>query len=106
MFDRLFHSPQAVARQRNGPMVEERCRYLAHCAALQMTCGSLRVIAVYTLIIAKTLHLADRPGELVTRAEIEAGADRYIKLANRRRCPLRPEKRKGGYLWHAFRDYA
>jgi cobalamin biosynthesis protein CobT len=79
----------------NGPLAEERRRYLAHCAALQMTLGSLRIIAVYTLIIAKTLRLAERPGELFTRADIEAGANRYVKLANRRRHPKEPEKRKG-----------
>lgn len=85
---------------------EERCRYLAHCAALQMTRGSLRVIAVYTLVIAKTLRLADRPGELITRAEVEAGADRYVRLSNRRSHHRRPKKLKGGYLWRSFRDYA
>jgi site-specific recombinase XerD len=106
MFDRLFKPPRAVARQWNGPLAEERCRYLAHCAAQQMTGGSLRVIAIYTLVIAKTLRLADRPGELITRAEIEAGADRYVRHANHRRHPRRPKKLKGGYLWKSFRDYA
>lgn len=105
MFDRLFRSPRALTAQQKGPLAEERCRYLAHCAAQQMTLGALRVIAVYTLIIAKTLRLADRPGEFITRAEIEAGADRYVKLSNRHH-PSRPEKRKGGYLWHSFRLYA
>ena len=106
MFDRLFHPARGLAAQQNGPLAEERCRYLTHCAALQMTRGALRVIAIYTLIIAKTLRLAERPGELVTRAEIEAGADRYVRLSNRRRNPRRPEKRKGGYLWQSFRGYA
>ncbi len=105
MFDRLFRSRRAVMAQQKGPWVEERCRYLAHCAALQMTPGALRVIAAYTLIIAKTLGLADRPGTLVTRAEIEAGADRYVKLSSRRH-PNRPEKRRGGYLWFSFTRYA
>src|SRR5207245_2435617 len=76
-----------------------------HCAALQMTPGALRVIAVYTLIIARTLGLAGRPGTPVTRTEIEAGADRYVRLTNRRH-PRRPEKRRGGYLWLSFTRYA
>jgi site-specific recombinase XerD len=71
-----------------------------------MTLGALRVIAVYTLIIAKTLRLADRPRELITRADIEAGANRYVRLANRRRHPKEPEKRKGGCLWYNFKTYA
>ena len=41
-------------------------------------------IAIYTLIVAKALRLADRPGELITRAEIEAEADRW---ANREPRP-------------------
>jgi hypothetical protein len=70
-----------------------------------MTPGALRVIAAYTLIIAKTLRLAERPGELVTRAEIEAGADRYVRLSSRQH-PRRPKKRKGGFLWQSFKGYA
>lgn len=105
MFDRLFRSRCALTAQQTGPLAEERLRYLAHCAALQMTPGALRVVAVYTLIIAKMLRLADQPGQLVTRAEIKAGADRYVKLSNRRH-PNRPEKRKGGYLWLSFQRYA
>lgn len=105
MFDRLFRSCRALTAQQKGPWAKERCRYLAHCAALPMTPGALRGIAVYTLIIAKTLRLAARPGRLVTRAEIEAGADRYVKLSNRRH-PNRPEKRKGSYLWLSFQRYA
>ena len=40
-----------------------------------MTPGTLRAIAVYTFVVAKALCMADRPGELVTRGEIEAAAD-------------------------------
>jgi integrase/recombinase XerD len=105
MFDRLFTSPRGMVRHRNGPLADERCRYLAHCAALQMTPGSLRVIAAYTLIISKTLRLANPPGELVTLAEIEAGADRYVRLSSRRH-PRRPKKRKGGFLWQSFKGHA
>lgn len=106
MFDSFFTDPHTLVRQQNGPLAEERRRYLAHCAALQMTRGSLRVIAIYTLKIAETLRLAARPGELITRAQIEVGADRYIRLSNRRGYPWQPKKLKGGYLWKSFRDYA
>ncbi len=106
MFDRLLQVPRMTKRQWDGPLAEDRCRYLAHCAAQQMTRGSLRGIAINTLVIAKTLRLAARPEELITLREIEAGADRYVSLANRRRQPSRPEKRRGGHLWQAFRRCA
>jgi site-specific recombinase XerD len=105
MFDQLFTYPRTVASQRNGPLAEERCRYLVHCAASRMAPGTLRVIAVYTLAIARTLCLADRAGELITLAEIEAGADRYVRLSNRHH-PRRPKKHKGGYLWQSFIGHA
>jgi integrase/recombinase XerD len=106
MFDRFFKSPRVLALQQNGPLAEERHRYLTHCTAQQMTLGSLRVIAIYILLVAKTLRLADQPGSVITRAEIEAGADRYVKFSNRRRAPKLPRRRKGGYLWLSFKRYA
>src|SRR5262249_39364267 len=103
MFERLFERPHALARQRNGPPAEERRRYLAHCAEQQMGPRTLRVIAIFTLIVAKALRLADRPDELITRAEIEAEADRW---ANRE--PKRPNKRSARpsclrFIGHATR---
>ena len=86
MFDRLFQNPYVLARQRNGPLAEERRRYLAHCAEQQMSRRTLRSIALYTLVVAKALRLAERPGEFITRAEIEAEADRWF---NRRPEPAR-----------------
>jgi integrase/recombinase XerD len=106
MFDRFFKLPRTMTRHENGPWVEERRRYLAHCAALQMKCSSLRQIAIYTLIIAETLRLAERPGALVTRAEIEAGADRYVRLSKRRCQPGRSKSLKGGHLRNSFRWHA
>ena len=50
-------------------------------------------IASYTLLIAKALRLAKRPGELITRTEIKAAADRWF---NRRSG--RPRKRKNRYV--------
>jgi integrase/recombinase XerD len=84
MFEQLFKCPHALARHRHGPLVEERCRYLVHCAERQMSPRTLRDIAIYTLAVAGALHLADRPDELITRAEIEAEADRW---ANRQTRP-------------------
>lgn len=89
MFDRLFKRASALARHRNGPLAEERRRYLAHCAEQQMSWDSLQHIASYTMVVAKALRLAQRPGELITRAEIAAAAERWD---NRRSA--RPRMRK------------
>ena len=84
MFDRLLKRPRALARHRDGPLAEERCRYLAHCAQQQMSRNTLQRIASNTLIAAAVLRLADRPGELIARSEIEAVAGRWV---NRRPRP-------------------
>src|SRR4051794_372087 len=77
MFDQLFQTPCALAHQLNGPLVEERRRYLVHLAQQQMSANTLRNIADYILAVAKALRLADRPGEFIPRAEVEAEADRW-----------------------------
>lgn len=93
MFDRLLKRRHALDVHRNGPLAEERRRYLAHCAEQQMSWHTLRGIASYTLLIAKALRLAKRRGELITRTEIKAAADRWF---NRRSG--RPRKRKNRYV--------
>jgi site-specific recombinase XerD len=101
MFEQLFKGPHALACQRKGPLAEERLRYLAHCAEQQMSPGTLRRIAIYTLVVAKALPLADRPGELVTRAEIEAEADRWAH-----RLPRPPAMRETRLSRLRFTGYA
>jgi len=91
MFDRLLKQPHALAVHRNGPLAEERRQFLAYCAQQQMSWGSLQRIASYTLIVAKALCLAKRPGELIARAEIEAAADRWV--SRRSRLPRRRKNR-------------
>lgn len=78
MFDRLYKRQHAVARHQNGPLAEERLRFLVHCAEQQKSTWTLRSIANYTLVVAKALRLAKRHGELITRTEIEAEADRWV----------------------------
>lgn len=75
MFYQLFQEPRALARQRNGPLVEERRGYLVHCAEQGMALQTLRDAARYTLIVANALRLAERPEDLITREEIKAEAD-------------------------------
>jgi integrase/recombinase XerD len=97
MFDQLFQHPHALARHRNGPLSEERRRYLAHCTAQQMTVWTRRHIANYILVVAKALRLADRPGELITAEEIEAAAQRW--------AGHRSQQPKGQVLEHARRAF-
>jgi len=97
MFEQLFERPHALARQRHGPLFEERLRYLSHCAEQQMARRTLQFIAIYLLIVAKALRLADRPGELISRDEIEAAANRW---ANRQ--PKPPQMRSVRLAWLRF----
>ena len=101
MFAQLFQNPRALARHQNGPLPEERRRYLAHCAEQQMCPAHLQNIARFTLTVAKALRLADRPGELIPVNEIEAEADRW---ANRRR--KRPTRRRFPFAKRNFIGYA
>lgn len=78
MFERLFQKPRVLARYRDGPLAEERRRYLVHCAEQQMAFLTLREIATYTLAVTKALRLAERPGELITLQEIKAAADCWV----------------------------
>jgi hypothetical protein len=50
MFDRLLKQPHALARHQDGPLAEERRRYLTHCAGEQMARVTLGHIARNTLI--------------------------------------------------------
>lgn len=80
MFDQLFRRPHALAHQRNGPMVEERQRFLVHLARKGWhgwhvaPCGKT---ALFLLVIMKRLHLGDRADEVISRIEIYKQALRW-----------------------------
>jgi site-specific recombinase XerD len=101
VFEQLFSRPGALARHRDGPLVEERLRYLSHLAAQGLTLSSLQTAAQHLLLIAASLRLADRPGEAIGLAEIEQQAAGW---ANR---PVQPNRGTGPgraaerFLWHA-----
>src|SRR5438105_7286437 len=78
MFERFLRDPHALARHRNGPLADERCRYLAHCAAERVSYETLRGTANYLLIIANALHLTERPNGLITQREIDAAARHWV----------------------------
>jgi len=59
MFETLFHQNAALLRHRTGPLVEERERYLRHCASHGATAGELRKRAKCLLWIARRLSADD-----------------------------------------------
>ena len=75
MFDQLFTAPQAIERYTSSPLLEERLRYLAHCATQGRTRSSLRLIAQHQLVFIDSLHL--ETAGVVTVEQIHAAADAW-----------------------------
>lgn len=86
MFDQLFDRPHAMTRHHAGRLSEERGAFLAHLASMGMRRNTLQSTAEVLLVIAKTLRLAKRPGESITRDEIKRNAInkyKFISIATR-----------------------
>jgi site-specific recombinase XerD len=81
MFDRLFTYPHTLARHRNGPLVNERLAYLTHLALGGLSRNGLRKTAEHILVVADKLRLANRPGETISREEIERWAAQWATRA-------------------------
>jgi integrase/recombinase XerD len=86
MFEKLFERSHALKRQLAGPLVEERRRYLMHCAGQGMAIGMLKTTAHYLLIVAYNLDLAACTDKTITLDEINKAANRR---ANREPKPPR-----------------
>jgi len=76
MFDQLFTSVRAVERYTSAPLVEERLRYLAQCAAQGSTRSSLRLIAQHQLVAIEYLHLPT--ADSLTVEQVHAAADVWV----------------------------
>ena len=76
MFEKLFTSSKALDRYSNGPLLEDRVRYLVHCAAQGSTRSSLRLTAQHQLVIIEYLRLQE--SNSVTVKQIEAAAELWI----------------------------
>src|SRR5207249_12270453 len=76
VFNPLFTSPRAVERYSSGPLLEERLRYLAHCAAQGSTRSTLRLIAQHQLALIDYLHL--QTADAVTVEQIHAATDLWV----------------------------
>ena len=79
MFDQLFTRPDALCRQLTGSLVEERRRYLTHCASQAMSKSSMRLTAQLLLAAEKYLKLADRPDHVIGIQEIEEAGIRWSR---------------------------
>jgi integrase/recombinase XerD len=96
MFERMLKDSRALARHQNGPLAEERRRYLAHCAAKEQTSReTLNSLDNYLLIIAEALRLEERSGELISVDEVDAEVLRWIN---------RPRLKNVSKLQIAFRN--
>jgi len=71
MLDQLFKRPHALARHRNGPLLEERLAFLTHLAERGCSRCTLQDSARDLLAIAKVLRVASRRQEIVTRDDIK-----------------------------------
>lgn len=60
MFHRLFTSSRAADRHSKGPLLEDRLRYLTHCAEQGSTRSSLRLLAQHLLIFTDQFNLETR----------------------------------------------
>lgn len=85
MFERLFNRPVTLAQQWAGPLLEERLRYLSHLAEQGVASHGLQVRAYYLLMVAQCLRLAERPGEVIARGEIERQAHLWTQQAGPRK---------------------
>lgn len=87
MFDQLFSQPAVRARHRNGPLAEERARFLGHLAQLGLSQRTLLEFAPRLLVIVDKLDLAKRPGLSVSQDEIRQKAATarvaFVSLATR-----------------------
>ena len=76
MFHQLFECPRAIARHIAAPLLDERLRYLAHCAAQGSTRSSLRLIAQHMRLFIDYLPLKG-DGDIAVE-QIQAAADRWV----------------------------
>jgi integrase/recombinase XerD len=101
MFNRLFERSHALARQLSGPLVEERRRYLAHCADLGMATRTLRLTAQLLLAAEEYLKLAERPDAIIALQEIEEAGTRWSSRKSLPPIRLHPKLSRQRFIHHA-----
>jgi hypothetical protein len=101
MFERLFNRARAVARHRAAPLLEERLRYLSHLAEQGMARNTLQEWAHYMIVVGECLRLADRPGEVIARGEIEQKALLWARQPGPRKV-VGSRRARTAFLWRAI----
>ena len=93
MFEELFTRRAAIVRHYATPLLEERLRYLVHCARAGAQRGTLRAIAAHQANLVRLLDL--REGERVSVTRVEAATGQW-SLPGGRHCrrPARPDARQ------------
>ena len=71
MFEQLFVKPHALVRHSAEPLFDERREFLTHLKERGLPRVTLRWHADMLLRVADALQLADRPGEMISRDEID-----------------------------------
>jgi len=79
MLDQVFTQPFTLARQRTGPLLEERIAFLTQLVSKSYPQRSVQNYARDLLTIAQAVVRADRPRKVLTLAEVKR------KLAKQRR---------------------
>src|SRR5436309_5031354 len=100
MFEQLFACPRAVARQRDGPLAEERLTFLAHLADQGMSHWLLQKFAWHILAAAHSLRLTERPDERISSVEVEQQAVRWAQRPRRTPQPSNPKLAYRRFLCH------
>jgi len=100
MFERLFNRPITLAQQWAGPLLEDRLRYLSHLAEQGVGRHGLQVRAYYVLMVTQCLRLAERPGEVISRGEIERQARLWAQQPGPRKL-IGSEWQRVRFLRHA-----
>jgi integrase/recombinase XerD len=77
MFETLFKYPRVLSRHQEGSAVEERKRFLIHCAARGAALATLLRIARELLVIAERIQLTI--GKAISADEIETAADEWAR---------------------------
>ena len=101
MFEALFTDGGAIDRYRGAPLLEERLRYLLHCAEAGARLPTLRKIAAHQTNLVRFLDL--REGGRVSFAQVEAAAGQWSLPAGRHSRRLALPEACQRFFGHAIR---
>lgn len=95
MFELIFKAPYTVKRHREGPLADERARYLAQLAEGGVSLSGLRHAAFVLLGFAARVDFSGN--QTISQAQVDGAADDWIRrkkaLENRSSEPYGPRER-------------